>query len=96
MKIYVDELPKSCADCYCCNNDYEKGYCCNLGCFNEETCDYSLVSKQRCTECQLQLLSDHDKQVRKEVCDEIRKLAKSQYSEYTLGAILDQIQGETK
>lgn len=73
MRIFVDELPKYCEECPCCNSDYEKGYCCNLGVFNEETCDYSLVGKQRCIDCPLQSLTDYTKQVRKEVCEEIRK-----------------------
>ena len=65
MKVYVDELPKSCIGCcfecsaFCCiNNNYVID-------------DYFKKTKNK--DCPIQSLSDHDKQVRKEVCEEIRK-----------------------
>lgn len=69
MKVIVDELPKSCGECFCnvdatwcALSDGEMGDIC-------EECD----NKTRHKKCPLQSLAEHDKQVRKEVCDEIRK-----------------------
>ena len=92
MKIYVDELPKDCIDCPC-----ESEYYCNL--LNEDIgcCEWGEIHKN----CPLQSLTDYTKQVRKEVCDEIRnkiEQAKLIYEwkgeETTIEDILDQIQGE--
>ena len=62
MKVYVDKLPKDCIDCPC-----ESEYYCNL--LNEDIgcCKCGEIHK----DCPLQTLADHDKQVRKQVCDEI-------------------------
>lgn len=95
MKIYVEELPRSCGDCdflketeYCyyCDKLHKK-----LGYINKEK------------DCPLQSLSDYTKQVRKEVCEEIGKNVAVEiidckvYVRYgDLAKILDQIQGETK
>lgn len=63
MKVYVSELPKDCWDCPM--HDGENGWCKILVCYT----DY--IPK----ECPLQPLTDHDKQVRKEVIEEIKKNA---------------------
>lgn len=60
MKVYVDELPKDCWDCPM--HDGENGWCKMLVCYT----DY--IPKN----CPLQSLADYTKQVRKEVCQEIR------------------------
>ena len=64
MRIYVDELPKDCIDCPC-----ESEYYCNL--LNEDVgcLEWGEIHKG----CPLKTLADHTKQVRKEVCEEIRK-----------------------
>ena len=98
MKVYVDELPKDCIDCPC-----ESEYYCNL--LNEDVgcLEWGETHKN----CPLQSLTDYTKQVRKEVCEEIRSrfLATCQiekgcdtasFSLEVLNRILDQIQGETK
>lgn len=64
MKVYVDELPKCCGDCVFCKQKYY--YYCDklhtkLGYFDKDT------------DCPLISLSEHDKQVRKEVVQEIKK-----------------------
>ena len=62
MKVYVDELPKSCWDCPCHKGD--NGLCKLL----QEYTDY--VPKT----CPLQSLADYTKQVRKEVCERLDKI----------------------
>ena len=100
MKVYVDELPKSCVNCdfgYA-NNFCELDYELDLREFNKN---------QKHPKCPLLHLAEHDKQVRKQVCDEIRKKGKytrnkdwfGQYSGnngyFMIGDNdLDQIQGE--
>lgn len=69
MKVYVDELPKNCAYCpYYYGNS--QGAVCKLTgimtMWNE-----TLGEMQ--SKCSLQTLSDYTKQVRKEVCDEIKE-----------------------
>ena len=95
MKVYVDELPKSCLDCPC-----ESEYYCNL--LNRDI-EFLELSKG-CKDCSLQSLTDYTKQVRKEVCDNFRKTAMQYYKECDNGSlmlsvtdvweILDQIQGK--
>ena len=64
MKIYVDELPKDCIDCPC-----ESEYYCNLLKEDIGCCKWGEIHKN----CPLQSIADHDKQVRKEVCEKIKK-----------------------
>ena len=81
MKVYVDELPKSCNECPCMNEDYERGRWCNIETSLDIQTDYdketftSKCHRQRHEECPLQSLADYTKQVRKEVCEEIKDLA---------------------
>lgn len=65
MKVYVSELPKSCWECIFADN--QKGYC-DL----QETRILRQFTK-RDSGCPLQSLADYTKQMRKEVCEEIRK-----------------------
>ena len=75
MRIYVDELPKDCIDCPC-----ESEYYCNL--LNEDVgcCKYGEIHK----DCPLQSLADYTKQVRKEVCEEIREICKLNIRTYKI------------
>ena len=106
MKVYVDELPKSCGDCVFCKQTEYYYYCDKLH------TKLSYINKEN--DCPLQPLTDYTKQVRKEVVQEITELAKNQFeflicdecyntidkdvyiSSIALTEILDQIQGETK
>lgn len=94
MRIFVDELPKDCIDCPC-----ESEYYCNL--LNEDVgcLEWGEIHKG----CPLQSLADYTKQVRKEMCEEIRSrfLATCQiekvcdtasFSLEVLNRILDQLQ----
>ena len=67
MKVYLDELPERCLDC-CLLSD---GNFCNHDDFVGELHSVN-VYKEKPKNCPLKLLADHDKQVRKEVCQEIR------------------------
>ena len=67
MKVYVDELPKDCIDCPC-----ESEYYCNLLKEDIGCCKWGELHKN----CPLQSLSDHDKQLRKEVVEEIKERLK--------------------
>lgn len=65
MKIYVDELPKSCGDCVFCKQTEYCYYCDKLH------TKLGYIDKDK--ECPLQSLSDYTKQVRKGVVEEIRE-----------------------
>lgn len=101
MKVYVDELPESCVECY-----FYKDRCCL---FDTGDCPFetNIIT--------FNSIAEYTKQVRKEVCEEIKKnadviLEEGVYENYMTGekAImtktiynidevkLDQIQGETK
>ena len=91
MKVYVDELPSCCEDCVCHNG--VSGRCKLL-----HRTTFEIPPR----DCPLQTLTDHDKQVRKQVCDEIRKFytnpvydRENAHTEVrVLLARLDQIEGE--
>ena len=100
MRIYVDELPKDCEECPCCNKDVDYGYCCNLGAYEYD--DYFCINKKH-PRCPIQSLTDYTKQVRKEVCEEIKDISELFgvcktgiiKEEYRIDKdVLDQIQGE--
>ena len=96
MKVYVDELPKDCIGCPC-----ESEYYCNL--LNEDIgfLKWGEVHKN----CPLQSISEHTKQVRKEVKQKIWKEFEQRLMNKTedmpvmkvanmINSVLDQIQGE--
>ena len=107
MKIYVDELPKSCDNCKfrVFIAHYKNGWE-----HHERHCSIMKDNYDcKCSKdhCPLQSLAEHDKQVRKEVCDEIKLKAVHSYFGYMgktkkgyydiYAGILDDIeQGETK
>lgn len=60
MKVYVDELPQTCLDC------------------ENVLCEHQIIEACYATrhpDCPLLSLADYTKQVRKEVCEEIRQNA---------------------
>ncbi len=96
MKVYVDKLPKSCLECPCFQYEIECG--CGL---DDGTKDYFLDEIDG-GECPLKSLTEHDKQIKKEMCERIRKFAYNTFKEFgcfdetDLEHILDTIQGECK
>ena len=74
MKVYVDKLPKSCDECDLKLETHSDGVYRSYKCpFKDGKLafgDNALVRK-----CPLQSLADYTKQVRREVCDEIRQKA---------------------
>ena len=115
MKVYVDELPKSCEECeWFTPNHQSKGgrnFCllARMPFYNTEQERQASRGQHKDSlsdfDCPLQSISEHDKQVRKEVCEEIKeRLKKSKLELKIIGkdgyeyteSFLDQIQGETK
>lgn len=103
MKVYVDELPEKCSKCKFCTSDY---YCTLI---HKDVFDYdkTINNQTRYSKCPLKTITEHDKQVRKQVCDEIRQKSTIEYYEEYDGFDrkigktyiirdyeLDQIQGE--
>ena len=85
MKIYVDELPKSCKECLLCrsgnlkiqkNGRYVDAEQCVLGGYKYQSIDDEIDT------CPLKSLAENDKQVRKEVCE---KFVEQFILEYTMG-----------
>ena len=68
MEIYVEELPKNCDSC-----DIYKSY---LGCCLTEF-SRTTPKTERHNNCPLRSLAEHDKQVRKEVCEKIKNEARN-------------------
>ena len=95
--IYVDELPKSCKDCPCMNNDGFGGYDCNLYYKKHKeilSCDYYADTIPK--DCPLQPLSVALAEKRKKVVQDIREKLKSDISiaedYFAVVKILDQIE----
>ena len=105
MRIYVDELPKSCEECPMCRSGklklqrkgrYVEVEQCVFGQYKYQTMDDEIDT------CPLLSLADYTKQVRKEVVQEIRnkiEQAKLIYEwkgeETTIEDILDQLQEQS-
>lgn len=80
MKVYVSEMPKSCEECPFCEyfkkDAHGKGkneVACYLCGFIENVFVGDKLNAKNCK--YLQSLTDYTKQVRKEVCEEIRDFA---------------------
>ena len=88
MRIYVDELPECCNDC-------ELGYFydCQYCSLRPDLAREDIwVEKEK--DCPLQSLADYTKQVRKEVCEEIKKFANSIFTRYKKRELDDVAYGE--
>lgn len=74
MKVYVDELPKSCEKCPLCDcNGFDNdGWCKAFGDKIVYIAEKNFKEK-RLQSCPLQSLTDYTKQVRKEVCEEFKE-----------------------
>lgn len=103
MKIWVDRFPKTCYVCPCYQIDkYHDG--CNLGKFCIEHNDQRFTCRH--ANCPLQSIADHDVEVRKQVCTEIRHTVTLDNTDngyldqhvdiYNLYEILDKIERGTK
>ena len=103
MKVYVDEVPKDCFECPCFEGIETPAFCpCRLDFIeNDKVQNYHKFDECNDNICPLKSLSEHDNQVRKEVCEKIRKFAYDTFKEFgcfdevDLEHILDQIQGES-
>lgn len=84
MKLYVDELPKCCAECEWftpnhCGGKNERNFCliARMPFYNTEEDRKATRGQNKDSfadfDCSLQSLAEHDKQVRKDICEEIRK-----------------------
>lgn len=92
MEIYVDELPKSCLDCWNVN--------CRTGC--KKNCYEHIIKKEyikkRPADCHLRSLSDRLAEERKKVVQEIRDIARkiarptTEYDDKTFDYDIDAIE----
>lgn len=90
MKVYVDELPKNCEMCPLRIYECDSHWC---ACYEGSTILFASEVKEA-NLCPLQPLADHDKQIRKQVCDEIAKSIKDIknkiFDRYPEGAVLSE------
>lgn len=93
MKVYVEELPKSCSKCEWftenhCGSEHGRNFCllARMPFYNTEKERETTRGQHKDSlsdfDCPLQTITDHDKQVRKQVCDEIRNRSAKSYSGY--------------
>lgn len=106
MKVYVDELPKDCIECpFCQDIKVNAGMDRLLFCKANKGKAIKNIEKSfdKCiVKNEFQSLADYTKQVRTEVCEEIRTFAYDTFKEFgcfdetDLEHILYQIQGRNK
>ena len=72
MEYFVDEMPRDCASCKHYHMNCADGYSCSK-LRKEIHPNFSEGIGYRHQDCPLQSLADYTKQVRKEVCEKIRK-----------------------
>lgn len=75
MEYFVDEMPRDCASCKHYHMNCADGYSCSK-LRKEIHPNFSEGIGYRHQDCPLQSLSDHDKQVRKEVVEDIKERLK--------------------
>ena len=81
MKAYVDELPKGCLSCPYIVDKGDYDLCAIKDCVIDDAFKY--IDKRK-KSCPLLSLSDYTKQVRKEVCEEIREICKLNIRTYKI------------
>lgn len=69
MKVYVDKLPKNCAECKFCGRLKPPAERPEIECMH---CNMAKTFNSISPFCPLQSLADNDKQVRKEVAEQIK------------------------
>ena len=74
MKVYVDELPKNCAECELCGRFKPPVERPEIECMH---CNMAKTFNSISPFCPLKSLADHDKQVRKDVCEKIKNEARN-------------------
>ena len=72
MEYFVDEMPRDCASCKHYHMNCADGYSCSK-LRKEIHPNFSEGIGYRHQDCPLQSLSDYTKQVRKEVCEEVKE-----------------------
>ena len=72
MEYFVDEMPRDCASCKHYHMNCADGYSCSK-LRKEIHPNFSEGIGYRYQDCPLQSLTDYTKQVRKEVCEKIKK-----------------------
>ncbi len=72
MEYFVDEMPRDCASCKHYHMNCADGYSCSK-LRKEIHPNFSEGMGYRHQDCPLQSLTDYTKQVRKEVCEKIKK-----------------------
>lgn len=75
MEYFVDEMPRDCASCKHYHMNCADGYSCSK-LRKEIHPNFSEGIGYRHQDCPLQSLADHDKQVRKEVVEDIKERLK--------------------
>ena len=75
MEYFVDEMPRDCASCKHYHMNCADGYSCSK-LRKEIHPNFSEGIGYRHQDCPLQSLADHDKQLRKEVVEEIKERLK--------------------
>ena len=75
MEYFVDEMPRDCASCKHYHMNCADGYSCSK-LRKEIHPNFSEGMGYRHQDCPLQSLADYTKQVRNEVCEEIRQEVK--------------------
>ena len=100
MKVYVDELPKSCAKCELCSHIFTNCLPNLYKCAVDGHARFAEYKVEDEEPCPLESLADYTKQVRKEMCE---KFVEQFMLEYTMGnepvediiyKVADQMQGE--
>ena len=106
MEYFVDEIPKDCIECpFCQDIKVNAGMDRLLFCKANKGKSIKNIEKSfdKCiVKNEFQSLTDHDKQVRKEVVEEIKRLCEKEKEENDLAwlgfkklnKILDQVKGE--
>jgi hypothetical protein len=104
MKVYVDELPKSCRECFC---NVEDTWCALSDGEMGDICE-EYDNKTRHKKCPLKTLADYTKQVQNDIFDKVNSEYAKRLSVFMgtkisvstaitkLDEVLDQIQGESK
>lgn len=87
-KVYVDGLPTQCLDCR---------FACDGRCQALESKEYYCIENCRRSDCPLHSIKDYKRELVKEVCEKIIRLAKLQNNDnfYIMtGCIIDEIRKE--
>ena len=92
IKMYINNLPKSCSECPCTHEDFAECNWCQV--FDNGLLTFipdDIYTKERLENCPLIDIKNHDRELVKEVCEKIYNDLKPHYGEEVSAVVIERV-----